>query len=749
MLPLYMIAIFLSAALLFVVQPLFARFALPLLGGSPAVWNTALVFYQAALLVGYAYAHFSTRWLGPRRQAALHAALLALPLLALPIGIPAGWLPPGSGSPIPWLLSALLVGVGLPFIVVSATSPLLQRWFAASGHPHGADPYFLYGASNAGSMLALLAYPLLLEPSLRLHTQSALWSWGYGLLAALLVGCAIVLWRRPRVAAAEAASGATAQPLAARRVGRWVLLALVPSALLSSVTSYLSTDIAAIPLLWVLPLALYLLTFVIVFARRPIVPHWLVLRALPLAVLPLTIILVLRFNHPLELLIPIHLLVFLVVTLACHGELARDRPPPAQLTAFYLWQSLGGVLGGALVALVAPLVFTSVVEYPLMLVLACALIPLGRDEGKAAVEGAEPSTAPSGVGSRLPLFNIQRSSLAADLLLPTALGLLSAGSILGVRSIGLGSGVGERALVFGVPVLLCFSMSRRPVRFALGVAALLLAGQMYPAVTGSTLYAERTFFGVNRVQLTSDGSAHLLFHGSTLHGTQLLAPEARRVPVSYYYPTGPIGQVFSARPGLRSVAVVGLGTGSLACYRAPGQRWTYYEIDPAVARIARDPSMFTYMSECDPQANIVLGDARLMLAQTDETYDLIVLDAYSSDSIPVHLLTREALGVYLKRLNPGGLLAFHISNRQLNLKPVLAALAADSRLVALMNDDFAISDEDGERGKSPSQWVALARGQEDLTGIAGKPGWQADLPFSADDLWTDDYSSLLRVIAWR
>jgi hypothetical protein len=347
--------IFVSASLLFLVQPMFARMALPLLGGAPAVWNTAMVFYQAVLLAGYAYAHVTMRWLGARRQAGLHLLILLVPLLVLPIALPAGWIPPGDTNPIPWLLALLAAAVGLPFFAVSATSPALQAWLAATGHPAARDPYMLYAASNVGSMLALLAYPVLVERFVHLDSQSRLWAWGYGILVGLAAGCALALWRAGAAhRGEEPGNGATTAPLAAAELGdadrpitparraRWVLLAAVPSSLMLSVTTYLSTDIAAIPLLWIVPLAIYLLTFALVFGRRRLIPHRVWVELLPVALLPLVLVLVARANEPLLLVIPTHLVVFFVAAMVCHGELAQDRPDPRHLTAFYLRLAVGG-----------------------------------------------------------------------------------------------------------------------------------------------------------------------------------------------------------------------------------------------------------------------------------------------------------------------------------------------------------------------------------------------------------------------
>ncbi len=374
MLLLYTIAIFVNASLLFLVQPMFARMVLPLLGGSPAVWNTALVFFQAALLAGYAYAHATSKWLGVKKQAVLHCVLLLIPLFLLPIAVPKGWTPPAETNPIPWLLALLTVSVGLPFFVVSAGSPLLQKWFAATGHKAADDPYFLYAASNLGSMMTLLGYPLFVEPSLHLADQSRLWSYGFGLLILLTFGAAFALWRSKASEVKEPQeSRITGSVPTNKRRWRWVMLAFVPSSLMVSVTTYISTDIAAIPLLWIIPLSLYLLSFIVAFASRPLVPPMAWVRALPIILLPLIVTIAARANHPLMILMPLHLLALFVVAMACHGALAQDRPSTDFLTEFYLWISVGGVLGGAFNALLAPVIFHSVVEYPITLVLACWL----------------------------------------------------------------------------------------------------------------------------------------------------------------------------------------------------------------------------------------------------------------------------------------------------------------------------------------------------------------------------------------
>jgi hypothetical protein len=727
---LYTLTLFVSSALLFLVQPMLARMVLPLFGGTPAVWNTCMVFFQALLLAGYAYAHAAPARLGVRRQAALHLALLLLPLAVLPLAVPAGWALPDSGHPVAWLLGLLLVTVGLPFFVVSTSGPLLQRWFADTGHPAARDPYFLYAASNLGSMLALLAYPFLLEPNLTLAAQGRIWAVGYGVLVLLTGACAAALLRAPAPKDAKALGvgpDQAAPPVTARRRLRWVLLAFVPSSLLLSVTTFLTTDLAPIPLLWVLPLALYLLTFVFAFARRQVVPLPLLLRWLPLAVLLVALALLSEATEPAAVLIGLHLLVLFWVGLTCHGMLAADRPHAGRLTEFYLWLSVGGVLGGLFNALVAPAVFSGLAEYPLVLVLACLLRPA-------------PPRADGGGGPR-----------RSDFLLPAALGLLTAALVVGGQAYGVAPGPVSVGLMFGLPAVVCYTFLERPVRFALGLGALMLAGGLYHGVHGTVLYRTRSFFGVHRVTLDPAGEYRMLVHGNTVHGQQSVAPSRRDEPLTYYHRTGPMGRVFAALRGddrLGRVALVGLGAGALACYAEPGQEWTYYEIDPAVARIARDERLFTFLPDAERRGvrlGVVLGDARLTLARGTDPCGVLVVDAFSSDAIPVHLLTREALRVYLARLRDDGVLAFNISNRYLDLEPVLANLARDAGLFCFVREDVALRDDEKRGGKAPSIWAVMARDRGHLTKVLKGGGWQEARLRAGLAVWTDDFSNLFSV----
>lgn len=733
MLPLYTLTIFLSAGLLFLVQPMFARMVLPLLGGSPAVWNTAMVFYQAILLAGYAYAHWSVRHLGLRRQAWIHLGLMAAVFLILPIWIPEGRTPPPESSPIPWLLATLLTGVGLPFFVVSTMSPLLQRWFAATRHREASDPYFLYAAGNLGSMLGLLAYPLILEPVLTLPGQSLLWSVFYGAFFLCATACIARLprdVRPPRSGTPAAPEPATARPGAGvpglRRRLLWMLLAFIPSSLMLGITTLLTTDIAAVPLLWVLPLALYLLTFVLVFARRPPVPHAWVRRAVPVAVVAQGLLLATGSTEPFPLLAATHLAAFFIISLACHGELVRRRPEPIRLTEFYLFMSVGGVLGGIFNALLAPVLFIRVIEYPLVLVLAC--IVLGSSAAGATWRRPQP----------------------VDVALPLGLGLAAIAVFLLLQSFPT-----EQVQVFygpalGMLMLVLYLNAGHGLRFCAGLAAVLAVSYALHGPPGQLLYAERTFFGVHRVLQDPQTGDVKLMHGNTFHGQQRRNSAESRVPLAYYFPTGPIGQLFYHREILPDapIAAVGLGSGALAAYSLPGEHWTFYEIDPAVRAIAENPEFFTFLAEARGTTRIQMGDARLMLAHTpDRHYGLIILDAYSSDAIPVHLMTREAFELYRRKLAEGGVLAFHLSNLHLDLRPVVAALAADLGLHGIYRADTNISEDELARGKMPSQWALLAEEPSTLAVLSEDYRWQ---PIGSGQRqvrpWSDHYSSILQAL---
>lgn len=715
-------SIFTSAFLLFLVQPMFSRMVLPLLGGTPAVWNTCMLFFQAALLGGYLYAHVGAKRLGIRRQAAVHVVLLAVAALLLPVSV-AGAAPRGGQAPIPWLLWLMVTTVGLPFLVLSATGPMLQKWFAGTGHPGARNPYWLYGASNLGSMLALLGYPFVMEPRLRLAAQSWSWAAGYGVLAVLVTASAVVLWRLAPAGAAADAGDVSAEvedtPVAGRERLIWVGLAFIPSSLLLSVTTFITTDVSPIPLLWVVPLALYLLTFTLAFAARPPLPHRWVLMVQPFFIAAISLLLMYGWTRQPLLVIPLHLAALFVTALVCHGELARRRPSVSHLTEFYLWIAVGGVLGGIFNVLVAPVLFTRTWEYPIVLTLACLARPW-----------------PSGPANhRRTLANLLRTAAFVFALLLVAR--------TGVPGISPRLQMWIAALLLA---LVALGLGRRPLWLALCVGASLLIRALF-VIQGepTTLLAHRSFYGRYTVRELPDGGGyHALYHGSTLHGAQSLVPGRRREPITYYVRGGPLGRMFAARAaeaGRRRVAVVGLGTGTLAAYSNAGEEWTFYEIDPGILSIARNPKYFSYLHDSPARLNVVLGDARLSLARAPaRRYDIIVVDAFNSDAIPVHLLTRQALGVYLDKLAPGGVVALHLSNRYLKLEPVVAALARERGLAARIG-----SAEAPGFMNSASAWAVVARNDADLGTMAADAFWRPARNPRGIAPWTDDFSSLLSV----
>jgi hypothetical protein len=732
---LFAITLFASAFLLFWTQPLVAKMLLPYLGGSPSVWNVAMCFFQAALLAGYAWACFLTRRLTLPQQICLHLAVVSLGLVSLPFSVPIlqlGVLSEGA-EPTRWLLLTMLLMCGLPFFALSATSPLLQRWFATTGHPRANDPYFLFAASNAGSLLVLAAFPVLFEPLLRLEQQGTLWEVGYVLTLALLLLSGVVAAKQVK----EPAVGSTAsdstetdppavEPITTARRAKWVFLAFLPSSLMLGVTQYLTTDVATVPLLWIVPLAIYLMTFILAFGRKGRAASPWFGRLLPLGLVGALFTVLSRVNDPIAMLFPLHLALLFVAGMVCHGRLAVDRPPVRSLTEFYFWLSLGGVAGGVFNGLAAPALFDRVAEYPLAMVGLALLVPLrakGTDQGWWRVPG---------------------------LLAPVILGAVTFGLIQGVRRLPADSVQMANWLAFGVPCVAAYFLVDRPRRFASALAMILVAGWLAGEPGGDTLARERNFFGVSRVARGSSGMFHELHHGSTIHGRQFIEPARRHIPLSYYHRTGPLKQImdeFERRDTPRRVAVIGLGSGAMAAYAKSDQDWTFYEIDPVVIRFARNTNFFTYLS--DSQANsleIVQGDARLKLhTAPEEHYGLIVLDAFTSDSVPVHLLTREAMQLYLSKLAPGGVLGFHVSNRNLNIRAVIGALAADAQLICVARDEDALGDRELFYGKDPSQWLMVSREAGEIPSLVRPHYWRL-LEMTDASVWTDDRSSLWQVL---
>lgn len=733
----FSMAVFLSAALLFLVEPMVAKMMLPLLGGSPAVWNTCLVFFQAALMAGYAYSYAASRWLKGRILLSMQCALVLIPALLLPIALPDTWLPPAESNPIPWILLVLSVTVGGPFLVLASSGPMLQRWFARTGDRRAEDPYFLYAASNAGSLAGLIAYPMLMEPLLRISLQSRLWTAGYALFAALTVVCIFVCWRSIQPASQQAADDPAAQappePIGSSTRLRWIALAFVPSSLMLGATSALTADVPAIPLFWIIPLALYLLSFVLVFARWQIASPAAFNKRLPVLILCGLVPGMLQTKLPLAALVILYSLLLFSVAMVCHGELAASRPPVKRLTEFYLLMSFGGVLGGIFNSIIAPVVFHSVLEFPIILICA-ALLRRPADEENEGTQAKR-----------------------NDWLLPVILGLGTAGVFLMCRRTGIAVSVPLSILIFGVALIACLSFGKRPLRFGIGCAAVFLASLLYVGPYGQILHTDRSFFGVYRVTNDQSGRFRSFLHGGTVHGVQSLDPALSRVPLAYYTTDGPAGQVARAvqmQMPDAPWAIVGLGAGAMACLSQPTHALTYYEIDPLVAKVAGNPSYFTFLQNCTPHVKLELGDARLRLRDApDSGYGLIVLDAFSGDSVPMHLLTREALTLYLRKLAPGGLIAFHITNQYLNLAPVLGNLAQDAHLACREENDANVSVQQARDGKFASRWVVMARDPLDLARLINSSNsqvsWISVQGRSHAKVWTDDYSNLLSVIKWK
>ncbi|MBP3956558.1 spermidine synthase [Gemmata sp. G18] len=788
---LFAVTMFVSASLLFMVQPMVAKAVLPLLGGSPAVWNGCMVFFQALLLLGYLYADRLTRRTSTSEQWAIHLVVLALPVIAFvlaalfsskhtPIAVIEALAPNEGSSPIVSVLAILTVAIGIPFFVCSTTATLLQKWFTYTGHPSARDPYFLYAASNFGSLISLLGYPFFIEPYMAQGAQTWFWAVGFIALAGLIALCgkaaANPLGVPPtakiveKPAAPVTARAAGEPPPSWARMAKWTALAFVPSSLMLGVTFHMTTDIASIPLLWVGPLALYLVTFIIAFSRVPAWFRILIGNLAPVMILLLVFLLISGVNPGVGLSLLLHLLTFFAAALMCHYELARDRPSPQHLTTYFLVMSFGGVLGGIFNSLLAPILFTDDYEYKLVLIVSCLMVPR-----LAAEEEGDPN------------YSTRRTGLILDIVIPGLVALAfwqlqKAGGfqtyVNAVRGLARSLEISDNTIhvifSFALPVMVCFFFVDRPLRFALCVGAI-LGISVARENNRDVVRTERSFFGILKIDkeetyfessfkdpdgkpIYGGGFEYLrLVHGTTLHGTQAkklsnrpkdllfmstLDPwnniavtgtltnfNMREEPLTYYHRTGPVGAIFSelrTRKGgadARShVAMVGLGTGSVSCYAVKGQKLTFYEIDPAVKRLVADTDeYFTYVTDArtrGAELDFRLGDARLKLKEdVDRKYSLLLVDAFSSDSIPVHLLTTEAVQLYLDRLTDDGILALHISNKYVKLEPVVAAIAEKHNLVARVWAD----DAEGRPGKTGSSWVVLARKTEDLGDRIGSP----------------------------
>jgi hypothetical protein len=731
----YTSAIFLSALLLFSVQPLFTKMVLPRLGGSPAVWSVAMVFFQTLLLAGYAYAHFLMQLRNRAIPVAIHLVLLVVAFLTLPLAIAGGWgEPPNSGYAF-WLLGLFAVSIGLPFFALAANNPLLQAWFVRTGHPAGPDPYFLYASSNIGSFLALLSYPVLIEPIFTLHTQNLIWTGGYGLLIVLIAACGVLLLRSPALSMADLETEETQSPTPSWALrARWIFLAAVPSGLLIAVTAHISTDVAAAPLLWVLPLSLYLLTWVLVFQSRPLIPHKWMLLLQPLAISQVVVLLAVGGEQNLLLTLGGHLLCFFVIAMACHGELARTRPAAKYLTGFYVALSFGGMVGGLFAGLIAPFTFSWVAEYPILAALAALCRPTVSDE-------------------RLAFWSRWYWPLLAALVIALIVPTWFPGKVwvwLEDHRVWVAGTIGMLAAVLA----LALNADRWKI-FATVVVALVVI-RIYPADDGR-VETVRSFFGVHKIVVTPRGQYHVLMHGTTIHGAQKFLNDdgtpvtGRPEPITYYHKDGGIGQAIAAvrvRKGapLR-VAVIGVGTGTLTCAAEPGENWKFFEIDQTMVDAARDPKYFSYIKNCAPDLKPVIGDARLTFArEPDGIYDLIIVDAYSSDAIPIHLATEEAMKIYKDKLAPQGAVVMHISNRHLELASVIVGIADANDLKSWVYSEDSGRDDEYIFATSV---VVSAREEADVGNLASAEQWTETEANENQRVWTDDYSNVLGAVYRR
>ncbi len=722
--PIFVAATFLSACLVFLVEPMVAKMVLPLLGGSPAVWNTSLAFFQFALLFGYAYAHLLQRVRSLKTQALVHIAALALAVLALPLRVTTLLGPASNDHPALWLLGVLAISIGAPFAVLSATAPLVQAWFARVYRGEGApQPYPLYAASNLGSLLALLAYPTLVEPFSTLAHQRMGWSALYICFAILLSVVALRAARQGGEVVVEQPTEVTPRPSWKTRLG-WLLLSAAPSSLMLGVTNHLAMDVASTPFLWVGPLALYLLTFVIAFADKP--PIRLNQALLAQAVIvPICAAFAPYVTGPIAFQIILHLATFFVTALVCHLVLVGKRPAPDHLTEFYFWMSLGGVVGGGFNAFVAPLLFSNVWEYPIILVLALLARPW---EGWRIDRWRLGVVATCIVLTVLAPITAQLWGYDSD-----ELEIVRKGLLLG-------------AAIYAVPV-------RNLTPYFVGLVALISFCAEHVGDRINSGPSFRNFFGVISESIETDddlGDIKIISHGSTLHGAQAQDPELRCKPLLYYNDATPIGAVFAkvtSAPTPVRMGVVGLGAGVVSTITRPGDVLDYFEINPVVVKLAKDPEEFTFLSNCSKgKVNVILGDARFTVEeQPNQLYDFLMIDAFSSDAIPAHLMTVEAMKIYLAKLKPGGVLMVHISNRNLELASPAMAVAKAAGGYARLNDFD--TDEEGYTSAALTVMI-VGKSAQVVDKYAVGEGWTAAPPEVVRP-WTDDYTNLMGALIRR
>jgi len=780
---------------MFSLQPMLGKLIAPTLGSVPAVWTTCMLFFQGILLAGYLYAHLAARVGDLRKRVLLHGLITIAAFAALPPMIPE-WIMahvPSSGSPIPWLLLALAVTAGIPAFVLAASAPVLQSWFADTRHRLAADPYPLYSASNLGSIIGLASYPFLIEPNLGLAAQRSFWTVGYILYAvavAIAGVCAIRMQseraKRPHEdelerwttsSADTSGSAAFDQPArfaerdttddpwsvdidafsergvsnAERRMVQrlgWMCTAMVPTSLLLGVTTHITTDIAAMPLMWTMPLLAYLLSWILAFSTRGDGLHRAIIRISPMAAIAAAILYAAEFREAMGLVIGAHVLALFVLSWALHRGLFLKRPDNTRLTDFYLWIAIGGVVGGIFNAIIAPLVFSGIAEYGVALVAAMALTFFAR----RAIDqnSTQPSATQSSFGDSVAIAALGIAGSAAIAVLAHQSVTWQIWTFAGVAGfLGWTTEQVGKWVEFGLPMLpVLLLWQRQRTQVAAFALVLFLMAAIHPA--SSNIMRTRSFFGVLTVREYEDTYLlHSLVHGGILHGEQRMDTLTDRLePRSYYHREGPLGDVIrnaEARKDRLRIAAIGLGTGSIAAYGQAEHHITFFEIDADVEKIARDTRYFTYLDDCIRRGchvDVTLGDARRSLEQSRDLFDVIVVDAFSSDAIPLHLITREAIRVWFDRLELDGIVAFHVSNRYVDLLPVLANAAADAGIIALHRDDLG---GDKDSGRGGSSWVVLTSDHDVAGALADLGTWVRPEKNQDIPVWTDDYASVWKV----
>ena len=750
---LFGLVVFVSAALVFMVEPMVARLLLPKQGGSPMVWNTCMAFFQMALLAGYGYAHLLQRVRSIKTQAIIHGVVLAAAALALPLRMTGLFGEPGSTAPALWLLGVLTVSLGAPFAALSATAPLAQAWYARvrAGETDATNPYVLYAASNLGSLIALLTYPIVVEPSLTLSVQTFSWTLGYVGFVLLMGLAAYAATRRagaPMPLATPVHADEDATPITWKDRLIWIGLAAAPSSLMLGVTTHLTTDVASAPFLWVAPLALYLVTFIIAFQTRPAIPAGIALTFQAVFAAAMAD----SFNLPSSLWGPqlaIHLLAFFFTALICHQALSARRPAAKHLTEFYLLMSVGGVVGGAFNAFLAPVIFSGIWEYPIVMVLACLARPWKRDDKPAAWEEIAFGLV---AGALVVAFAIHFIGLRLSFETQNQIIQMSSGtktlSLFGRELTYTVGGIGMAIAVAATFLL------RRQTSWFLALVALITLGSYNFGPHADLLERKRSFFGVlklTEIPIETLGQTRLLAHGTTLHGAQPVSPTYACRPTTYYAPTTPIGQVFDKMRKMKGsirVGAVGMGAGTVAAYTKPGDHLRFFEIDQNVIDLSTNPKNFTFIKGCaEGQIDIVKGDARLSLRhEPADAYDILLIDAFTSDAVPAHLLTVEAMKGYLGHLAPNGIVIMHLSNRHLDLMNPVAAVAKQAGGYALAQTYDGLTTvpqfEDADESA-----IIVARTPDALLPYRTDQRWYERNSHGVR-AWTDDYTNLFGAM-WR